>query len=66
MEKHKKKQQYEKVEIYEEVKTIIQRLAFDNDITIKELTSEILRKALVNKEDMKQTIKEIRTRKGLD
>jgi len=66
MEKHRK-QLYEKVEVYEEIKKQISRLAFDNDLTIKELASELLQKLLVEyKEEVKKTIKEIRIRKGKD
>ena len=67
MEKRKRKQHYERVEILEEDKNQIQRLAFDNDITMKELATELLQTMHVNhKEETKQIIKEIRMRKGID
>jgi hypothetical protein len=67
MEKRKKKQRYERIEVYEEDKDQISRLAFDNDVTIKELASEMLQRMLVeHKDETKQIIKEMRMRKGID
>lgn len=66
MEKRKKKR-YGKIEVLEEDKDQISRLAFDNDVTMKELATELLQRMLVeHKDETKQIIKEMRMRKGID
>jgi len=62
-----KKSRYERIEVLEEDKNQIQRLAFDNGVTIKELATELLQRMLVeHKDETKQIIKEMRMKKGID
>lgn len=55
----KKRKIYDKVEIEEKVKRQLMKLSFDKEVTLKEIATELLRRALDDPKIVEECIKKL-------